>query len=273
MKITRVAVLGVAVVAGVVAAVLAFNIANRPAPPPEVVVAPTTTDVAQVLVASSDITMGTRLTEASVHWQDWPKTGVSDKFIVKQPNVDSTSKVVGAIARAGFYSGEPIIDGKLITSDRGFLSAILPSGERAVATRIAADTSAGGFILPNDRVDVVMTRNSPDSGGGQSILAETILHNIRVLAIDQTIEQKTNGDKVVVGQTATLELTPQQVEILSAAQQIAQRLTLSLRSIVDSTPSPSDAEADAVHLLGGAKQGGSVTVVRNGVARQETGTH
>jgi pilus assembly protein CpaB len=108
---------------------------------------------------------------------------------------------------------------------------------------------------------------------GQSILAETILHNIRVLAIDQTIEQKTNGDKVVVGQTATLELTPQQVEILSAAQQIAQRLTLSLRSIVDSTPSPADAEADAVHLLGGTKQGGSVTVVRNGVARQETGTH
>src|SRR3984893_12682992 len=145
MKITRVAVLGVAVVAGVVAAVLAFNIANRPAPPPpEVVVAPPTTDVAQVLVAATDIAMGTRLTEASFHWQDWPKTGVSDKFIVKQPNVDATSKVVGAIARASFYSGEPIIDGKLITSDRGFLSAILPSGERAVATRIAADTSAGG---------------------------------------------------------------------------------------------------------------------------------
>jgi len=274
MKITRVAVLGVAVVAGVVAAVLAFNIANRP-PAPEVVAVPaTTTDVKQVLVASADIPMGTRLTDASFHWQDWPKTGISDKFIVKDPNVDSTSKVVGAIARAAFYTGEPIIDGKLITSNRGFLSAILPTGERAVATRIAADTSAGGFILPNDRVDIVMTRRSTDGGNGTtSVVTETILHNIRILAIDQTIEQKTNGDKVVVGQTATLELTPQQVEILTAAQQISDRLTLALRSIADSTPSAEDTAADAVHLLGGTKQSGTVTVVKNGVSRQQAGTN
>jgi pilus assembly protein CpaB len=274
MKITRVAVLGIAVGAGVVAAFLAFNLTRQePAPETPVVVDGVRSDVTQVLVATKDIPMGTTLNEGSFTWQDWPKTGVSDKFIIKQPNVDSTVKVVGSIARGTFYAGEPISDAKLINSDRGFMSAILPEGKRAVATRIAADTSAGGFILPNDRVDVVMTKKKSDAGstaGGEGYATETILHNIRILAIDQTIEDK-NGEKVVVGQTATMELTPQQVEILTVAQQMSDRLTLSLRSIMDGLPTAADAEADAVHLLGGTKQNGAVTVVKNGVARQETG--
>jgi pilus assembly protein CpaB len=265
--------LGVALGAGVIAAVLALNL-TRPeqvavAPAEEIVVRP---DVAQVLVATKDIPMGTTLNEGSFEWKDWPKSGVNEKFITNQPGVDANGMVAGTIARASFYAGEPIIEAKLIHSDRGFLSAILPEGKRAVATRIAADTSAGGFILPNDRVDVVMTRRQDDTsgiGGVEGFATETILHNIRVLAIDQTIEDK-NGEKVVVGQTATLELTPQQVEILTVAQQMSERLTLSLRSIIDAKPSPADAK-DAVHLLGGTKQNGAVTVVKNGVARQETG--
>jgi pilus assembly protein CpaB len=265
--------LGVALGAGVIAAVLALNLTRQPDAPvvttEQIIVRP---DVAQVLVATKDIPMGTTLSDGAVEWKDWPTTGVSDKFITNQPGVDANATVIGAIARASFYAGEPIIEAKLIHSDRGFLSAILPEGKRAVATRIAADTSAGGFILPNDRVDVVMTRRQGEAtvaGGGETFATETILHNIRVLAIDQTIEDK-NGEKVVVGQTATLELTPQQVEILTVAQQMSERLTLSLRSIVDARPSPADAK-DAVHLLGGTKQNGAVTVVKNGVARQETG--
>ena len=118
------------------------------------------------------------------------------------------------------------------------MSAILPEGKRAVATRIAADTSAGGFILPNDRVDVIMTRQAPNANGesGTQYITETILNNVRVLAIDQTIEEK-NGEKVVVGQTATLELTPQQAQILTVAQQMSDRLTLALRSIADAATS------------------------------------
>jgi pilus assembly protein CpaB len=274
MKITRVAVLGIAVGAGVVAAFLAFNLTRQEAPPDAaVVVEGVRTDVRQVLVATKDIPMGTTLKADSVTWQDWPKSGITDKFITKQPNVDSTVKVVGSIARATFYTGEPISDAKLINSDRGFMSAILPEGKRAVATRIAADTSAGGFILPNDRVDVVMTKKKSDAGstaGGEGYATETILHNVRILAIDQTIEDQ-NGEKVVVGQTATMELTPQQVEILTVAQQMSDRLTLSLRSIMDAQSTQAEAEGDAVHLLGGTKQNGAVTVVKNGVARQETG--
>jgi pilus assembly protein CpaB len=271
MKIARVAVLGVALGAGVVAAVLAFNLTSRPAPAP-VAVQQARSDTVQVLVAAADIPMGTTLNDGSLSWQDWPKTGISDKFMVRQGAAgEVTAKVVGSITRASFYRGEPITDAKLISADRGFMSAILPGGKRAVATRISADTSAGGFILPNDRVDVIMTRRNDDNAASvDPYLTETILNNVRVLAIDQTIEEQ-NGEKVVVGQTATLELTPQQAEILTVAQQMSDRLTLALRSIEDSTVSPADAAADAVHLIGGTRRNGAVTVVKNGVAREVSG--
>ena len=176
--------------------------------------------------------MGSTLTADLVQWQDWPRTAASANFIVRSDNPQGMTQVVGALARSTFYAGEPISEAKLIRTDRGFMSAILPAGKRAVATKIAADTSAGGFILPNDRVDVIMTRQMRGrriaAGRRTQFPTETILHNVRVLAIDQTIEDK-NGQKVVVGQTATLELTPQQAEILTVAQQMSERLTLALR--------------------------------------------
>ncbi len=270
MKLTRVAVLGVAVGAGLVAAFLALNLTGN-SPPPVEVAAPAPVAATQVLVASDDIPVGTTLKRDSVKWADWPSTGVSEKFITKSGTGESQiDPVVGAIARASLYAGEPISAAKLIHSDQGFMAAILPTGMRAVATKIAADTSAGGFILPNDRVDVIMTRRSDSATttpGGNGYQTETILHNVRVLAIDQAIEDK-NGEKVVVGQTATLELTPQQAEILTVAQQMSDRLTLALRSIANSRPSPSDNANDAVHLIGGTKANGAVTVVKNGVARE-----
>jgi pilus assembly protein CpaB len=151
------------------------------------------------------------------------------------------------------------------------MSAILPAGKRAVATKIAADTSAGGFILPNDRVDVIMTRQSGTANNGATpkYETETILNNVRVLAIDQTIEEK-NGEKVVVGQTATLELTPQQAQILTVAQQMSERLTLALRSLADSQVKPTDAAEDALHLIGGPDKAGIVKVVKNGVVTEQT---
>ena len=186
--------------------------------------------------------------------------------------------MVGAIARARFYAGEPISNAKLIRTDRGFMSAILPEGKRAVAVRIAADTSAGGFILPNDHVDVIMSRRADKSAGagGPEYTTETILNNVRVLAIDQTIEKAAKkdgsaGGDTVIGQTATLELTPQQAEIITVAQQMSDRLTLALRSVSDSASKPSDAADDAVHLIGGLDGQGTVTLVKDGIAKQVTG--
>jgi pilus assembly protein CpaB len=152
------------------------------------------------------------------------------------------------------------------------MSAILPEGKRAVATRIAADTSAGGFILPNDRVDVIMTRQDAAAAEGTpgGYITETILNNVRVLAIDQTIEEK-DGEKVVVGQTATLELTLDQAEILTVAQQMSDRLTLALRSLADAERKSGDDNPDALHLISGTKRQGAVTVVKGGIAKEVTG--
>jgi pilus assembly protein CpaB len=282
MKIARVTVLGIAVGAGLIAAFIAMRMA-APAPEPEVAVNQPNQPVipnTQVLVAAKDIPLGGRLSGDSLTWQDWPTSGINDRFIKKSGGgSDQIEPLVGAIARASIYAGEPVTEAKLIHSDHGFMSAILPQGMRAVATRIAADTSAGGFILPNDRVDVIMTRQSPDpaASGGSPFLTETILNNVRVLAIDQTIENAADnskgadGSQTVIGQTATLELTPQQVQILAVAQQISDHLTLALRSVADSRASPADSAQDAIHLIGGTKRNGAVTVVKNGVARDVSG--
>lgn len=286
MKLARVVVIGVAVGSGLIAALIVANLsAPAPAPAPvvengEVVPPPAAT---QVLVASRDIAIGGKLDAGALQWQDWPSGGISGNFIQKVGSGDDQIQpLVGAIARASIYSGEPISEAKLIHSDRGFMSAILPQGMRAVATKISADTSAGGFILPNDRVDVIMTRKAEDpaAAGGNAFLTETILNNVRVLAIDQTIENKnansssqegSEAGQTVIGQTATLELTPQQAQILTVAQQMSDSLTLALRSVADSHVGPADSAADAVHLIGGTKRNGAVTVVKNGVARDVSG--
>lgn len=132
-------------------------------------------------------------------------------------------------------AGEPIREAKMIKANgSGFMAAILPSGMRAVSTEISPETGAGGFILPNDHVDVLLSRRDRDAekaSGHDSFVSETILNNIRVLAIDQAVEEK-NGQKVVVGKTATLELSPRQAETLALSRQLG-TLSLALRSLAD----------------------------------------
>lgn len=262
MKTARVAVIGVALVAGLAAALLARQLLNRPAT--TVVAAGPSISTTDVLVASRDLPMGSALDTAAFSWQAWPKTGVSGGYITRDARPGALAELTGSIARSSFVTGEPINEAKLIRSDRGFMSAILPAGQRAVATAISADTSAGGFILPNDRVDVIMTRKA-DSNGRDRYDTETILSNVRVLAIDQTLGEK-DGEKVVVGQTATLELSAEQAEILTVAQQMSpnQKLTLALRSLADATAS---ADPNATHLIEGGSRSG-VRIVRNGVTQQ-----
>jgi pilus assembly protein CpaB len=145
------------------------------------------------------------------------------------------------------------------------MAAILPTGMRAVSTQISPENGAGGFILPNDRVDVILTRrdaNAEKGGGGDARTSETVLTNIRVLAIDQNVEEK-NGQKVVVGKTATLELSPAQAETLVLSQQIGS-LSLALRSVTDATQK--DAPVDDENS--GKKN--SVNVIRFGVSTTTT---
>src|SRR5690606_8216066 len=148
-------------------------------------------------------------------WQAWPASSANGTFIVKKDRPDAVENLSGSIARAPFVAGEPMRETKLVKAKgSGFMAAILPSGMRAVSTEISPETGAGGFILPNDRVDVILSHRERNPVTNEMRASETILTNVRVLAIDQTVEEK-DGQKVVVGKTATLELTPGQAETLA----------------------------------------------------------
>ena len=238
MKVARLAVLGIAVLAAGAAGLVALNLsAPEPVEPVIITAAPAAPPIklAEVLVTARDLSMGSP-TDGALDWQKWPEDGVGDTFILRSSRPNAIEELKGSVVRQSFFAGEPVREAKLIKTDRGFMSAILPSGKRALAVPISADTSAGGFILPNDHVDVIMVRDRASAEGGQSTLeTETVLKNLRVLAIDQTIEEK-DGEKVVIGSTATLEVDPSQAEALTAAGQMAQKLVLTLRSLADSVP-------------------------------------
>ncbi|HEX2255420.1 MAG TPA: Flp pilus assembly protein CpaB [Afifellaceae bacterium] len=231
MKLFRVLVLAVAIVAGGIAAYLALNMGPS-APAPTVVELAPQIQSQDVLVAASDIGQGQKLTAENVRWQRWPEEAINEGYIQKQAMPDAPEKLAGAVVRNQFIAGEPIREVKLARPESGFLSAILPSGKRAIAVRVSAQNTAGGFILPNDRVDVIQTitqQTTPDAPAEN--VSRTILTNVKVLAIDQTVEEQ-SGEAVVVGKTATLELDPAQVELVTAAE-VAGTLSLSLRSIAD----------------------------------------
>ena len=173
--------------------------------------------------------------------------------------------VLGSIARAPFIAGEPIRQQKLVKANgSGFMAAILPTGMRAISTEISPETGAGGFILPNDRVDVILSRRekNPDKSGPDLISSEILLTNVRVLAIDQAPKEK-DGTNALVGKTVTLELKPEQTETLARSRQSG-TLSLALRSIADlnAVEVKSDDHSN--------KRGDTVNVIRYGVANQAT---
>ena len=229
MKTARIVVLAIALSAGGVAAYLASGSDTKTVAVEPVAQLPTV----DVLVAKSDIALGQSVGPDDVQWQTWPSATASNNFIRRGDRPDATSQLTGSIARSPFIAGEPIRDPKLVkTNGSGFMAAVLPGGMRAVSTEISPETGAGGFILPNDRVDVILSRRQKNATTGKDVItSEIILPNIRVLAIDQAPREK-DGQNSVVGKTATLELKPAQAEALARARQTG-TLSLALRSLVD----------------------------------------
>src|SRR6201996_7912272 len=261
MNTARIVVLTIAVGAGGIAAYLAAGSDNKPAPVEPVAQLQTV----DVLVAKSDIGLGQSVKPEDMQWQTWPAATASNIFIRRNERPNATTEIVGSIARAPFIAGEPIREQKLVKADgSGFMAAILPAGMRAVSTEISPETGAGGFILPNDRVDVILSKHekNPDRAGTDTINSEIILSNIRVLAIDQAPKEK-DGQNSVVGKTVTLELKPEQTEALARARQSG-TLSLALRSIADINIVESRNEEQT------RKRGDSINVVRYGVSTQTT---
>ncbi len=264
MKAARLVVLGVAVAAGGIAAYLA---AGSKAPPPPPVAAVPVLETVEVLVAKSDLTRGQVIQNQDVGWQTWPKDAANSNFIKKSDRPDAINDFVGAIVRVSMLAGDPIRGPYVVMAKgSGFMAAILPKGMRAVAVDISAVSGAGGFILPDDRVDVVLTRHDKSAEkatGVEKYVSDTILRNVRVLAVDQTIDQK--GDaKTALGKTATLELTESQAEMIELSHQLG-TISLTLRSLLDSASSLPEGDEDD------NKHDQSINTVRFGVSTAGTG--
>ncbi|MHA7774862.1 Flp pilus assembly protein CpaB [Roseibium sp. M-1] len=250
MKFARIFVLAIAVAAGIIAFRMVMMSGGTPAP--AVVETPVVEQKSQVLVAKNDINLGGKLSKDDLSWANWPADSIPFGSVTREASPTADEEFDGRIARAPIFAGEPIRPERLINTDKGFMSAILPKGKRAIAVSVEAETTAGGFILPGDKVDLILTRKS-DNGAR----SETFLENIRVLAIDATTAGEQDQKNLSPKRTATLELTLAQSELVAQSQQVG-TIALALRSAQDSAD---DAEADNSRRRG-------VNFVKYGVTSQ-----
>jgi pilus assembly protein CpaB len=181
-------------------------------------------------------------------WQVWPEGGIDKSYVVL--GTRTPESFAGWVARNPVAGGEPITEAKIISpSNRGFLAAVLRPGMRAISVPVTITSGISGFIFPGDQVDLLITYQVPSQttngtpGGYEHKAAETVLHDVRVIAIDQRLETKVG--EAIVAHTATLEVSPKQSEIIALASEIG-KLSLSLRSLV---PGASEKPAGVDQLL------------------------
>ena len=233
-----------------------------------------------VLVASGDLTPGQILKPTDLTWQVWHDGGINHAYI--QKGAKTIEEFTGWVARHPIGSGEPIIGSKIVApGSRGFLAAVLRPGMRAVSVPVTATSGISGFVFPGDEVDILITHPLPASGGrGEGVqrqASETVLHDVRVLAVDQKLESK--GGEATVAHTATLEVTPKQSEVIAVASEMG-KLSLSLRSLTtppgeettnDSAEKPGSGtftlDSEVSQLL--ARKDNTTTVLR-GTSKSET---
>lgn len=257
MKIARLAVLGAALVAGIGAAILASE-SKQPA----IAAAPPPLSTDGVLVAAKELNVGDVVDGSGMRWEDWPKDHIPEGLVRKSASPGGVEELQGSIVRSNFAAGEPLRRDRLVKGPHsGFLAAVLSKGNRAVAINIdtQGSSTAGGFILPNDRVDVIRIFHDEDAAhkGSGTFVSQTILTNIRVLAIGQNFQEK-NGERVITGANATLELTPAQAETAILEQRVGQ-LSLALRGMADANATGEQHQNYSNGLM----------VVRNGVALRD----
>lgn len=273
MNTKRLFVLLMAAGAAGVVALMVRGMLGGGSKPAEATVAPPPVEVSEVLVAATRLEAGKPVTAAQVRWQPWPSKGIDASFIRKSNGISLSSVVDGSVARAPMVEGEPVTYAKIVKSQgAGFMAATIAPGMRAVAISVSVASVAGGFILPNNRVDILLTQVTGDNP--KHGITKLVLANVRVLAIDQASDDK-NQKAVSDVKTVTLELTPEQARTVSLAQAMGS-LSLALRSLGDE-----DAVV-AANTTGsgpaGSKNGGGsdvdtgvVTVLRYGLMRKGGG--
>jgi pilus assembly protein CpaB len=221
-------------------------------------------ETTEILVAAKSIPVGAKIVAGDFKWSGWPKSALDASYLTRETQPQALEQsATGSVARAPLLPGEPVTAQKVVRSDgAGFMAAVLTPGMRGISVKVSAEQGAGGFILPNDRVDVIMTRKlGNDDQGVPSFKTMTVLRNIRVLAIDQTAKEEGDANSIV-GKTALLELTPKQAETIALAESMG-TIDLSLRSL--SQPDQVD-EADTKphHGLGTDDDSHQIAVYRFG---------
>ncbi len=253
MNIPRLAIVGAVIVAGGGAL---FLLSGDPPAPPTVEVAVPKFDSQEVLIAAREIPSGTIISDLDMEWMPWPRAAVGSAMITKLSNPGATASFKGSIVRMSMIQGEPIRREKLVKGgNSSYIAAVLPSGMRAFSIPIDRDgaNTAGGFILPNDRVDVLRMATARASDDGSR--AEVVAADIRVIAIGRNVQELPGSDRTIQASNATLEVTPEQAQDLAVAQQSG-ALALVLRSLVDRGVTPA------------LERGNGVSVVRFGVESQ-----
>ena len=259
MNTQRLIVLGLALVAAGGAAFVVRGMLGGGTPAVQAKAAPAI-PMSEVLVASTNLAPGQALAIDQVRWEKWPTASVDPSFITHDAATKEEDIVKGSVVRAMILPGQPITKTAIVHGDAsGFMAATLTDGMRAVSIAISADSSAGGFILPNDRVDVILTRKP--EGSQAKGFAKTILANLRVLAVDQTYRQE-KDTRTVVGKTATVEVSPEQAELIAAASQSGV-LSLSLRPLSNDV-SAEDSAGTKKRVA--AAYDGPVSVIRYGLS-------
>lgn len=306
MKPAKIAVICIAAVSAIGLALVVRAMGSSGEPTAVAVAAVETQPMAKVLVAAKDLEPGSRLTDADLAWKDWPVAEVNPVFITdgsvpvpaapaaEGAAAENTTEAkaesaaarvtraatdlatggakadfIGSVVREPILAGEPIVARKIVRAgDSGYMAAYLEPGMRAMAIRVTVETAAGGFILPGDRADVLLTREvkvpAAAAGGETSkFVAATVMQNVKVLAIDQNTRAAEN-EQAVVGATATLEVSGRDAEVLALAKSEGE-LSLVLRSYAD-TAGPSGQVPGAARRGDAAAAGSVVRVYREGQA-------
>lgn len=207
-----------------------------PAPAPAVAVPAPAAPMDSVLVAARPISTGMLLRAEDLRWEPWPPGRLVDGYMVRGRVAESAYS--GAVTRRSFASGEPIMAGHIVApGERGFLAAVLSPGSRAVSVAVDAVSATGGLIWPGDRVDLILTQNF-ESHAGRDLrsraVGETVLQNLRVIAIDQQLGEASmakGGPDGRIPRTVTLEVTARQSETVTVAATMG-KLSLALRSLL-----------------------------------------
>lgn len=197
--------------------------------------ADTPADGLKVLVASANIPAGSFIrSDTQLSFLDWPKDNITSVMLTNE--TVKAGDFNGAVARRSISKGEPILKSLVVrSSEGGFMAAVLEPGKRAVSIAVDPTSGNAGFIFPGDHVDLILTHVINKNGAPPSRASETFVSNVRVLAVDQSLDNPDN--KAVLAKTVTLEVNPGQAEAINLAKDLG-KISLSLRSLATASHEP-----------------------------------